>query len=273
MLYRKADQEAQKCKILERKINQLKYGKSTLMKKHREAEIKHREYTVSKSREIQALKKKERVIGNKLSKLETKCHYHRATLERKKHSCSKLNTKLKETEAHLMKLLDIRKREINRPESKSPTLKALEKSQLDPVSEEITSIKFLLEKIVSDRVEIIQIKEMYRSKMSEYGDLMQSLINEMKRCDELWKQKDPIKSICDEVAESEKKILGIEFKIELIGSELEDIGKKLCIENISYQQKIKMNNDNGEVEENVFKIVSKLSAPCARRILGRYWER
>jgi len=182
---------------------------------------------------------------------------------------------LKQTEAHLMKLLDMRKREMQRRGPKNLSLrekkqdsKTLEDSQLAPVSEEISSMKFLLGKMVSDRVKDTLTKETFRYKMSDYSDLMQSLVIEIKKRDELKKKRHPTESTCEEVDEIEQNIQEIELKIELIGSELEDIGKKIpCTDNFSDQRSMKMENDNEEKEENVIKMVSKLTGPCARTLL------
>lgn len=82
-MYRKAEAEAQKCRALERKISDLKQGKVALMKKQREAAARHRNFMDAKTREIHALKKKERKVGQKVSKLEAECHKYKTNLERR----------------------------------------------------------------------------------------------------------------------------------------------------------------------------------------------
>ena len=59
-MYRKAEMEAQKCRVLERKITELKQGKVNFLKKERESATKHRVYTEQKRKEVQMLKNKER---------------------------------------------------------------------------------------------------------------------------------------------------------------------------------------------------------------------
>lgn len=70
-LYRKAEAEAQKCKVLERKIHDLKHAKVNLVKKQREVAAKHKEFTNQKTREINALKRKEKTADKKISKMGT----------------------------------------------------------------------------------------------------------------------------------------------------------------------------------------------------------
>ena len=49
-MYRKSEQEAQKCRLLEQKIIQLKLGRVDLLKKQKESAVKHREFTETKKR-------------------------------------------------------------------------------------------------------------------------------------------------------------------------------------------------------------------------------
>ena len=56
-LYRKAEQDAQRSKVLQQKIEHFKQGRVALIKKQREAATRHRESTSAKTLEIQILKK------------------------------------------------------------------------------------------------------------------------------------------------------------------------------------------------------------------------
>lgn len=111
-MYRKAEQEAQKCKALERKITDLKHGRVALMKKQKEAANRHKEYTDAKTREIMAFKRKERSSDKQMSKLQSEIHIHKNNLDKRKQYCNKLSQKLQQTESHLMKLLSMRNREF-----------------------------------------------------------------------------------------------------------------------------------------------------------------
>jgi len=75
---------------------------------------KHRSYTEKKTREIQGLKKKERKQGKNLSKMEIECKKQKNALDRRTTYCHKLTDKLKQTETHLMRLLSMRKREMDK---------------------------------------------------------------------------------------------------------------------------------------------------------------
>ena len=94
------------------KINKLKQGKVSLMKKQRENALKHKEFTEQKRKEIQAMKRKEKKTGLRVTKLETECRHHKLNLEKRKKICDKLLEKLKQTESHLMKVLQMRKKMI-----------------------------------------------------------------------------------------------------------------------------------------------------------------
>ena len=76
-LYKTAERGAQKARVMERKIEELKLGRVNLMKKQKETIAKHRAFTENKTREIQSLKKKERKQDKSLTKLETECKKQR----------------------------------------------------------------------------------------------------------------------------------------------------------------------------------------------------
>ena len=59
-MYRRAEQEAQKCGALERKVQDLKHAKVSLIRKQRDAAARHRDFTNQKAREVHALKRREK---------------------------------------------------------------------------------------------------------------------------------------------------------------------------------------------------------------------
>jgi len=165
-LYRKAEQDANRCRELEQKIAVLKHDHVALMKRQRESAGKHREFVEAKKREIESLKRNERKNGQKVSKLEAEVQKHKANLTKRNNYCEKLSEKLKQTENHLMSLLHAKKQyrngysrksrimeiETQLSEDSSCPLQALTADGFAPPSDEITSLKFLLKRMVSDRV-------------------------------------------------------------------------------------------------------------------------
>jgi chromosome segregation ATPase len=155
-MYRKAEQEAQRCHELEQKITLLKHDHVSLMKKQREAASRHREFVDAKKREIEVLKRNERKTVYKVSKLEAEIHKHKANLIKRNNYCEKLSEKLKETEHRLMKLLSTKKQE--RPgNAKSMTQKIDSQPMGDmtemdtPMIDDIASLNVLVQNLVSDQ--------------------------------------------------------------------------------------------------------------------------
>ena len=308
-MYRKAEQEAQKCRVLERKINGLKQDKVALMKKQREAAAKHRTFVDTKTREIHALKKKERIAGQKLSKAEAECHKYKTNLERRKQYCEKLKDKLKQTESHLMSLLAMRKRELykrtksgqlagGQTSADSRSIHTVSRAGYADVSdnrsgedntyadrtEEVRSISFLLEKMVSDRVSYSQNKSSYERKVHEYSSLMRQLTKELQALKAL---KEDEKSIQDYKQDEQPKLEALrdhehaigdlELKLDLIGAELEDLRAKLprgdvenCLSDGNNSDGSHPNEEPTSLtksEDAAWRMISNLGAPIIRTIL------
>ena len=271
-MYRKAEQEAQKCRSLENKISHLKQGKAALMRKQKEAAAKHREFMETKAREIQALKRKERKTGKQLTKLEAECRQYKATLERRKEYGHKMAAKLKQTETHLMRLLAMRKRELHdRYKSKNKKNGVYRMSFCRPSisndgvntdnafaedsSEEVSSIRFLLEKMVSDRVAQADVKLRFESRVEKYGSIMRSIASEMKTLNKM--KADRANADPDLMRDCEQQLEGLELELELVHSELEDLRSRLPQDD----------DDGTKAEDNETILISKLAAPIVRTLL------
>jgi kinesin family protein 4/21/27 len=293
-MYRKAEMEGKKCRVLEGRITDLKCGKVALMKKQREATAKHRTFMEAKTREVHALRKKERKAGQQVSKLQAECDKHKANLEKRKQYCNKLTGKLKQTESHLMSLLAMRKRELHRRTQKVGSSKTevqpstarnikggggLNVGTAADHSQEIKSAKFMLEKMVSDRVEYQQNQVKYADRVAEYSELMRLLTKELqaikagKAAIVSMDENEQAKEL-DDLREHEHNISDIELKLDIVGAELEDLRTKLPSEDLENREK---NNGSSEVgsamvsksEEAASKMISKLEPDVVRTIL---WE-
>lgn len=277
-MYRKVEQEAQKAKVLQQKIETLKQGKVALIRKQRDAATKHKESIDVKSREIQTLKKRERQAGHKMTKLEAEVQKHKANLQKRKNFCDKLQDKLKTTESHLMKVLALKKRKNLGGVKKSTRVldknvmacadSKDDKTSFAPQSEEINSLKFLLEKLVSDRVNIIMLKSSYETKVAEYSDLMRGMVEEMKllkdakleltaRSDE-----DDGSDIEQAIQDSKETIEDLELRLEVVENDLERIRTKLP--NIDDTD---ADEEPSSFETDAMKMVANLDAPVVKSIL------
>ena len=157
-------------------------------------------------------------------------------------------------------------------------------------TEEVKSIKFLLEKMVSDRVVFSQNKMRYEQKVAEYSNLMKMLTVELqaiKAVRQDTKSSTEERGDLDEqriqcLRDHEHNINDLELKLDLVGAELEDLRAKLPRGEIEGR-----NNEGvdptcdeelvgGETsalttrsEDSASRMISNLSAPILRTIL---WE-
>jgi hypothetical protein len=276
-MYRKAEQQAQRCQALERKIGELKNGKVALLKKQKEAAAQYREVAEAKTRELLALKRKERATGQRVSKLETEMNHHKINLDKRKVYCDKLSDKLKQTEAHLMKLLSMRQRElsvrtssigissigINRRRSLHfQQLNQNETSERNfaPSNEDIKSMKFILDKMVADQVNHANMNNLYEDRVAAYSDIMRSLVSEVKLLNEARQnlQQNPGDETRDAVGDHEESVADLELKLELVGSELEELRSKMP----EHGEESKLDG-----EEAARKMMMDMTAPVLRTLL------
>ena len=277
-MYRKAEMQAQKVSAMEKKIESLKQGKVTLMKKQREAVAKHKESTDQKSREIMALKKKERKDGQKLSKLESEVQRHKHHLQRRAEFCDKLSEKLKQTESHLMKVLSMRRRDLQENSQNTRKRTRQSKSEINTAqtplgfatdSQEVSSIKFLIEKIILDRASATLTSKQYEIKVSEYSDLMRSMANEMKKLKNMKMKVDVAEQMSDihnEIKECESSIEDLELRIEVVGSDLEQL-RSLLPNGNEMDCEPNMVDPQRNFENDAIQMISNLTAPVAKTLL------
>jgi kinesin family member 21 len=272
--YRKAEEQAKKCQVLERKVNELKQGKVSLLKKQKEAATKYREVTERKTKELLALKRRERVTGQKVSKLEMEIQHHKSNLDKRKEYCDKLSSKLKQTESHLMKLLSMRSRELSErtslvgpgplrrrtnefTSSRGPTV---EEGLAAPTSEDTKSIRFMLFKMVEEKVNQANLAHEYEDRVNLYSNIVRQMVVEMKKLEEAKRQHacDQSEKTTETVTNIEEAVAELELKLELVSSELEQIRPRLP-----------QNPEESrlDADEAVVKMMSAMSAPVLRTLL------
>jgi Kinesin motor domain len=240
---RKAEQEAQKCKALERKISELKHGKVALIRKQKESAAKHKQYTEAKAREISALRRKERKTEKHVSNLQNEIQLHKNNLNKRKDYCEKLTKKLQQTESHLMQLLSMRNRDFRERAStigngrRRSTLLVTktadiqeDKADFAPLNEETKSMLFMIEKMVSDQVNRSELLQKYEERIAEYGDAMREMVKEVRHIEQIPRDSMELDSDGEGSSDdSDRKhnVEELELKIELLGRELEELRDQL----------------------------------------------
>ena len=236
--YRKLEKEQQKCQVLEGKITHLKNGKAAMIKKQKDAAARHREYTETKTREIVALKRKERNAEKKVSKLQTEVQIHKRNLEKRQQFIQKLNDKLKQTESHLMKLLSTRQRNLqdrmsiihNRSSiaSRSSILPMDANGFQSASSTEVKSARFLVDRFVSEKVSRFQLDKQYQRRSEEYAAAMKDMVSAV---EELRKLRDGIAPDADTLSDALQAVEEAELKVELIAADVESLRNQMTEEN------------------------------------------
>lgn len=261
--YRRLEKEAQKCQVLERKITELKNGRATMIKKQRDAAVRHREYTEAKAREIMALKRKERNAEKKVSKLQTEVQIHKRNLEKRQQFITKLNDKLKQTESNLMKLLSTRQRNlqdrmsvIHRRSSVTTRSSVLpmDREGIAPASSsEVKSASLLLNHFIEDRVTHFQVEQQYQRRVEEYGIAMKDMLTAVDELRQLKNQDIPDSETLSDALQS---VDDTELKVELIAADLE---------NLRTQLKEKESAD--EMETKLLKVMANQPVSVLRQLL------
>lgn len=299
-LYKKADNEARKCQALERKITELKRSKVSLFKKRKEESVKHREHNEKKTKEIKLLRKKERKTEIQVTKLETECRAYKLNLKKRRNYCLKLSEKLKETEAHLFKVMNNKKKQkvtngsksknrAGESEKSSNSSNEAETNPFAPKTDETESISFLLDRMVADRVNQSIVRQEYELKLTQYKDLMSYLVKQVTLLSELQKKlsdkkvvensEEERKDYKKQVEECEQSIEECELKVELTNTELEDLRMQLPQD---YQGEIDQDSNNeddtgalpsSKTENDAMKMVSNLNAALTRSLLWEFLDK
>lgn len=272
--YRLAEDQARKCKVLERKVNELKSAKLLLIKKQKEADARYKETTEAKTKELLVLKRKERVADKRMSKLENELNTHKKTLEKRKQYCTKLSEKLKQTEDHLVKLLSMRQRDLARRTSDSarrggsvsyshkPTSCLVKATKGVPIlsDDELRATKYVFDRMVWDRVKQARQNKKYETLVGLYGETMRKVVSEVKKMEEmrkrlLFEHSDALET---SIRETEEDVADLELKLELLDSELNDVAAKMPIDTKSSEH---------DIDEAVTKLLSSMSSTALRSLL------
>jgi hypothetical protein len=265
-LYRKAEKEAQKCKVLERKISEAKTTKMHLMKKQKEDAKKQKELTKTKTREIQRLRLQERTAMKEVSKLKSENQRLKANLKRSKARCEKLSEQSKQTELSLARVLANRAKGNGNGTPRNTDMDFM--GQFAPMTEELSSLLFVLEKALENKVDISRNKQIYDEKVAERERFEQSmsaevaLLNEKKtKCKEFGSE--PPEDVICEVRDCQDNIQELMLKIELLEN-----GIELIRENYpSVEDEDDSHVDAFDTQDSALMVLSKQNGPALRTLI------
>lgn len=261
-----AEEQARKCRDLERRINDLKHAKTALMKKQKVAAARHREVTEAKAKEITAMKRKEKAAEIRMNKLKTELNQHKAISERRGRYCNKLNEKLKQTESHLMKLLATRQNKLLDHQKKTPAHTCAtgddsgESKQHTISTKEFEIMHFLERKLVNDRVKQANLLHRYHDINANRTDLMRKVVLAVQSLKQERHKfattgtstpKQNVEELMSRVAE-------LELQLELADTELEGIKahmdkQHLSVDQVDYSPDESVNNSLSMLSQEAMK--------------------
>jgi chromosome segregation ATPase len=255
-----------------------------LIKKQKEDAAKHKEFTNQKTREIHALKRKEKTAEKKISMIEAENQKFRFNLERSRAQNQKLSEKLKQTETHLMRLLTKRRNDLTRTNENRQSKVHDADFQQDfegrdmfaPSNEAVNSLRFLLEKTVSDRVTLSQQLEAYETKVVEHGKLMQSMAKEVNFLNKRKRERqvtdpDSAEKVLSEIKDHEENVQEYQLKLELVENDLQKMRAKCPrIEEYYFDEDPKQKLMREKVP--ALKMIAKIEAPVLRTLLWEFLE-
>jgi hypothetical protein len=284
-LYRKAEQEAKKCHVLETKIEEMKRAKVALMRKQKEDAAKHKECTNQKTQEIKALKRREKNNDRKVQKLEAECQRYKAILERSQAKYDKLAEKLKQTEATLTRLLSKRRQDLNRNAigSRGGTRNLRQDSDesthtFAPECGEVNSLKYVLEKTVRDRVDQNQCRQAYEVKVAEHEKLMLAMSQEVHLLNQRKKESQELEKFDPEqhdelmvlMRELEENVQSYLIQIDLVEDDLEKLRSKWP--SVEQESRSSLSCTSPRKEESTKHMLSRLEGPVLRTLLWNLVE-
>jgi kinesin family protein 4/21/27 len=269
--YRYAEEQARKCKVLERKVDDLKQAKLSLIKNQKEAAARYKETTEAKTKELMIMKRREKATDRKMSKMENELRIHKTTLAKRKKYCIEISEKLKQTEAHLVKLLSMRQRDLaakNRALSSSRNSTARGSYQKDFPSylagkscstlsdDDMKATKYVFDRMVMDKVKQTRLKQRYEELVSEYSETMRKVVSEVRKLEEI--RKLPSQSEEASVKEQEETIADLELRLELLDSEIHDT---------STQMPKDCHSSERDIDDAVNKLLSGMSGSVVKSLL------
>ena len=255
---RDAELDAQRCKGLERRIEEMKNIKVNLIKKHQDDAKRQKDFSKTKAREIQDARKREIIARKMVLKLEAENTRLKSNLENSRSRNNNLSKKLKETELNLKQALSTRR--------KSKASSHIETVIFAPSNARTDSIKHVLDKTVSDRVALAQNRLIYKSKVALRESLFHSMTTEVKTLNVLKREceameNEPSNERLADIKDREDNVQEFLIQMELVEKNIEELQAKYPrIEDET------MDNTFDE-HEPALRMISKLNSPDLRALL------
>ena len=245
---------------------------SFVYKKQKEDAARYKKTTEAKTKELLALKRREKTTDKRMSKLENELNIQKKNYTKRTQYCTKLSQKLKSTENHLVKLLAMRQAELSQHKVSSMQRSLQQQGDRnttktetrfgDQNEEAIKPTKYIFDKMVSDKVKQNRLKKKHEELVATYSETMRKVVSQVKSLQQargrLNDDQDESEKEFALIEDLEENIADLEFKLELLDSELQGISVQLPNHASSSEQ---------DIEDAVGKLVTGISSSASRSIL------
>jgi archaellum component FlaC len=137
-----------------------------------------------------------------------------------------------------------------------------EKSAKDLSEEEIKATKYIFDRMVVDKVKQTRLKKKYGDLVTTYSETMRKVVSEVKALKQARGRlnDDPNESVkeLNLINDLEENIVDLEFKLELLDSELQEISAQMPDHTSSSEE---------DIEDAVGKLMKTMSSSALRSIL------
>jgi hypothetical protein len=245
---------------LEENLGKLKVTKAQLMKRQREAAKRHEQLIQQKRREVEALRKADRTLQKKMGRLQLENRSHKVLLDRKDNCIRTLKEKAAKAETHVMRLLQLQNRSREAalhkrttsaasgggassrttPGRRPPLGRSTHKAGADASNsgsgsvngEKVEAARFLLEKVVEERLAELEARRQLEQKTKGYEALVQELraqaaALERLRAEEGGEDEGEQEEVEEAIREAEARLQELDVEMELCANAIGELQIRL----------------------------------------------
>ncbi len=302
-LQRLAERQKQELRALEENLGKLKNVRAALMKKQKETSKRHETVIQQKRREMEALRKADRTLQKKVGRLQLENRGHKVLLDRKESCIRTLKDKAAKAETHVLRLLQLQNRNREAVQQRRTTaarrgagLAASSSSSVSSarkgtaaasgelvVSEQkVEAARFLIGKLVEERLEDLETRRMLEHKTRDYEALVQELRTQAQTLEALKAEgvdggeqdEEAAEELDEAIREAEARLEGLDVEMELCAASIGEFQSRLeshehkATDKGGKKASSSSSSCLGLKEEEALKAVAELGSADAKLVLA-----
>ena len=256
-LQRLAERQKQELLALEENLGKLKNVRAGLMKKQKETSKKHEALIQQKRREMEALRKADRTLQKKMGRLQLENRGAKVLLDRKESCIRTLKQKAAKAETHVLRLLQLQNRNREAVQqrrttaarrgaglgvaakkaggtSSSSSSSSSSSGEVVVNEEKVGAARFLIEKLVEERLGDLETRRMLEQKTRDYGQLVQELRTQAQALESLkaggegeGEEEEEDEEVDEAIREAEARLEGLDVEMELCAAAIAELQARL----------------------------------------------